>query len=144
MICAFFGCRQIDLYEKNTVVPVNGWASADEATGAFEIKDTSSLYEMYLVLRHTDTYPKNNIWLSIGLQAPGDSMSMQRVELPLGSDANGWDGIGMGDIWEVRKNISNGPKRFIKPGLYHFRIRQIMREDPLPGVMSVGIRLEKK
>jgi gliding motility-associated lipoprotein GldH len=70
-------------------------------------------------------------------------MRFQRLELQLGSDAGGWEGSGMDDIWELRKPISRGPLKFNKAGKYKFQVEQIMRENPLPGIMSVGVRVEK-
>jgi gliding motility-associated lipoprotein GldH len=93
------------------------------------------------VLRHTDAYKYNNIWLNVGLQAPGDSMRYQKLNIELATDATGWEGSGMNDIWEVRKPL------FVEPlkhkGEYHFNITQIMRDNPLANVMSVGLRMEK-
>lgn len=136
-------CRQTELYEKDTVLPGYKWRSDFPVTGVFQITDTTSLYNIYIVLRHTDAYAYNNIWLNVGLQAPGDSLQLQKLNLSLGSDAQGWEGVGMNDIREVRKLISGVPRRFLKTGEYRFSISQIMRDDPLEHVMNAGLRLEK-
>jgi len=62
----------------------------------------------------------------------------------LGTDANGWIGTGMNDIWEIRQPLFGKSFKFKKPGTYSFTITQIMRDDPLPAVMSAGLRLEKQ
>ena len=143
--CLFFSsCTQIELFEKNTVIPNYKWQQNFIATGDFVITDTVSAYGIYLVLRHTDAYQYNNIWLNIGLQPPGDSMRIQKVNLTLGDDANGWEGAGMNDIWEVRELLNGQPRRFKLAGKYSFNISQIMRDNPLLHIMSVGLRLEKK
>ena len=77
------------------------------------------------------------------MQTPGDSMRYQKQDLQLGNDANGWEGTGMNDIWEVRKLLNEEPRRFKKAGAYNFSIVQIMRENPLLHIMSAGLRLEK-
>jgi gliding motility-associated lipoprotein GldH len=141
--CFFGSCKQMDLFEKNTNIPKVEWNTNFKAEGVFDITDTISTYNIYVVIRHTDAYKYNNVWLNVGLQAPGDSMQVQKINLPLGSDAAGWDGIGMNDIWEVRKLISGRPKPFLKPGDYRFNISQIMRDNPLQHIMSVGLRVEK-
>lgn len=141
LVC--ISCKQIDLYEKNTVIPESKWVAGFTAKGDFTIRDTVAAYNIYIVLRHTDAYLYNNIWLNVGLQAPGDSMYRQKVDLTLGSDASGWQGTGMNDIWEVRKLLTNAPQRFRKNGEYHFEIAQIMRDNPLLHVMSTGLRVEK-
>lgn len=140
----FSSCTQIEIFEKNTSIPKYEWQQNFTATGDFIIEDTIAAYSIYLVLRHTDAYQYNNIWLNVGLQPPGDSMHIQKVNLILGDDANGWEGAGMNDIWDLRKLLNGEPRRFKKPGKYSFSISQIMRDNPLLHIMSVGLRIEKK
>jgi len=142
-VCLFFSCRQIDLYEKNTQFKNHEWKSAVPAEGHFVIDDTLAYYNIYVVLRHTDAYKYNNIWINVGLQAPGDSIFFQKVNLGLGEDANGWEGSGMNDIWEVRKQLDTRLRPFSKIGEYKFSVTQIMRDNPLPGIMSAGLRVQK-
>lgn len=137
-------CRQINVFEKNTVIPNYEWKRNFIASGNFVIRDTTSAYSIYLVLRHTDAYQYNNIWLNIGLQPPGDSLHKQKIDLKLGDDTIGWEGTGMNDIWDVRKLLNGEPRRFKQAGNYYFSISQIMRDDPLLNIMSVGLRIEKK
>ena len=138
-----FSCKQIDLYEKNTVIPKYEWQNTFTAKGNFTITDTVALYNIYLVLRHTDAYKYNNIWLNIGLQFPGDSMVYNKTNLLLANDATGWEGNGMNDIWEVRKVLNDKPRPFKKQGTYNFSIAHIMRDNPLFNIMSAGLRIEK-
>lgn len=141
-VISFAACQQIDVFEKNTTIPDYTWSNKFTATGSFVIADTVEAYNIYIVLRHLDAYKYNNIWLNVGLQSPGDSMYFQKVNVSLGNDA-GWDGTGMNDIWAVKKLVNGQPRRFIKTGLYHFSIAQIMRDEPLRGIMDAGLRLEK-
>ena len=136
-------CTRLDVFEKNTVIPKNQWPYSLQPVFDFIIKDTTASYNVYIVLRHTDAYRYNNIWLDVGTKSPGDSTRYQKFELQLGTDAKGWEGTGMDDIWELRKLITNGPVKFNKAGNYHFSVAQIMRENPLPNIMNIGIRVEK-
>lgn len=142
LLC-FNSCRQVDLFEKNTPIPKYEWQNNFAATGTFTISDTLSAYNIYIVLRHTDSYAYNNIWLNVGLQSPGDSLFFQKIDLSLGTDASGWEGTGMNDIWEVRKLLNGQPRRFRKNGTYQFSIYHLMRDIPLKNVMSAGLRVEK-
>jgi len=72
----------------------------------------------------------------VGIQPPADSMHYQKVDLSLGTDATGWMGTGMNDIWEIRQPLFNQAFKFKKKGTYNFTITQIMRDNPLPSVMS--------
>jgi gliding motility-associated lipoprotein GldH len=136
-----FSCTQLDIFEKNTAIPNYQWQSSFAATGNFAITDTAAPYNIFLVLRHTDAYRYNNIWLDLGFSEPGDSMHYQKLDLALATDAEGWHGSGMNDIWEVRKLL--GSKRFSRKGTYSFTIKQIMRDNPLLHIMSVGLRVER-
>ncbi len=139
----FAGCTPLQVYEKHVGIPSYEWKSDFAAKGSFTIQDTTAPYNIYLVLRHTDAYKYNNIWLNIGFQAPDDSMFVEKREVSLGSDATGWLGAGMNDIWEMRKVLNEAPRKFRKKGTYFFSIQQIMRDNPLLHIMSVGIRVEK-
>ncbi len=136
-------CIKIDLFEKQVQIPSQQWFYNDVPHFTFHITDTTSLYNLYIVLRHTDSYNYNNIWLRLGSKAPGDTMQFQNINLQLATDANGWEGTGTDDIFEVRKNITPGPVPFKKPGDYTFSISQIMRENPLRHILNVGLRVEK-
>ena len=138
-----FSCKHIDVFEKSNPIPGRKWKSNYASSGSFDITDTSAYYKMYLVLRHTDAYKYNNIWLNIGIQQPDDTMAFQKVNYALGSDATGWYGSGMDDIWEIRILLSGNHSKFNKPGNYKFSIFHIMRDNPLPEVMNAGIRVEK-
>jgi gliding motility-associated lipoprotein GldH len=140
----FTACAKLDVYEKNTSIPRYEWQYNFQPRFDFNISDTGSSYHIFIVLRHTDAYRYNNIWLNIGTKLPGDGTEKkQRFEFTLGNDAHGWEGIGMDDIWEVRKPITKGPVKFQRSGDYQFSIAQVMREDPLANIMSVGVRVEK-
>ena len=136
-------CTPLQTFEKDTIIPKSEWKSTFEVKGSFTVADTAATYTAYIVLRHTDAYKYNNIWLNLGTQPPGDTMHYQKIEVQLGTDATGWFGTGMNDIWEIRQAYFKG-MQFKKPGIYNFSITQIMRDDPLPAVMSVGLRLEKQ
>ena len=137
------GCDQLNVYETMTPLKGHQWYTGKSISGTFQINDTGSKYRNFFVFRHTDAYSYNNIWVELGLQAPGDSMIYRKLDLSLGNDASGWFGSGMDDIWEVRLPLNNFPQKFEKPGVYHYNIRQLMRDDPLKDVMSVGLRVEK-
>ena len=137
------GCNQVGLFERSIPIPLQAWKYTNKLSYDFNITDTTSYYNLSVVLRHTDAYKYNNIWLKLGSLSPGDTMHFQNINLTLASDAKGWEGFGVDDIFEVRKNITPGPIAFKKPGTYHFELSHIMREDPLLHILNAGIRVEK-
>ncbi len=138
-----FCCNTIETFEINKTIPGQAWKSDFDVKGVFTIKDTGSKYDMYVLIRHTDAYRYNNLWLNIGLQYPGEIMQYKKVNLTLGNDRNGWEGAGMNDVWYVKKKLNKLPFSFHQKGDYHFSISNIMREDPLQHVMSIGLSVQK-
>lgn len=136
-------CLRNDVYEKNVSIPGRKWSYTFRPAFRFEVKDTASAYNMYVVLRHTNTYAYNNIWLNVSYLLPGDSLQTQNLEVTLANDQQGWLGVGMDDIYEIRHLVTPRPYRFSDTGIARFTLQQIMRDDPLPAVMNAGIRVEK-
>lgn len=140
-------CQSIELYEKSVTIPGHSWDKSYKPSFNFTIKDTAVPYKLYVVLRHTDKYNYNNIYVNITTQQPGqDSSRTGRYDLTLATNEKGWLGSGMDDIYEHRILLTPAGQEFYfrKPGDYTFSIEQIMRENPLQHVMNVGLRLEKK
>lgn len=136
-------CQTVDVFEKNVSIPGHEWRSSFQPEVAFDVTDTMALYNIYVVLRHQDAYRYNNIWMNVYFQLPGDTLRKERLDLRLATDDRGWLGTGMDDIFEHRILITREPRRLAIPGRYVFRLENLMREDPLPHVMNVGIRVEK-
>lgn len=151
----FSTCTTIDLYEKEVPVPAHQWQSSFKPQFRFQIKDTVASYQFYILLRHNNKYKYNNVWINLWAKSPADSLQKLGLELPL-ANKEGWLGTGMDDIFEHRIRVGEEAEkysfvkptgngfRFTKPGEYIFTLEQTMREDPLPNVMNVGFRLEKK
>ena len=134
-------CTTIDLFEKNVTLPGFKWQNSYKPEFTFVIKDTTVRYQLFLVLRHTEKYNYNNIWINLYSQPPGDTLHKASFELQLATNEK-WLGTGMDDIYEHRIKLTD--PQYLKAGVYHFMVEQIMREDPLEHVMNVGIRVEKK
>lgn len=136
-------CNTIGIHEMNKPVPGHRWASDYQPEVSFSITDTASSYNIFFVIRHADAYRYNNIWIDISSLSPGDSSeTKQRFDLPLANEY-GWTGTGIDDILEHRILLYREPVRFRRPGTYRVRMAQLMREDPLQHVLSVGLRVEK-
>ena len=137
------GCMKLNQYEKNVEIPLQQWSYNFQPEFEFEISDTVSAHNVFVVLRHSDAYAYKNIWMNISTLQPGDSTyKTERFEFNLQLADGKWLGTGYGDIWEIRhplfKNIY-----FKKKGTYKIQLHQIMRDDPLHHIMNAGIRIEK-
>jgi gliding motility-associated lipoprotein GldH len=132
-----------DVFEKNVAIPGQQWESSFHPEIRFRIEDTASLYNIYLVIRHSEAYHFNNIWIQATVRQPGETASRsQRYDLALATNEKGWMGTAMDDIYEQRILLQPQTK-FRMAGEYVFSVEQAMREDPLQHVLNIGVRVEK-
>src|ERR1700691_350772 len=105
-ICCFLlaSCvPTLDVFEKDVIMPTQQWQSSFRPQIDFIIEDTTSLYNIYLVMRHGDAYDYNNIWIKASVQEPGDAQTKSRqYNVTLATNEKGWLGSGMDDIFEQR------------------------------------------
>lgn len=134
-------CNTIDVYEHTIPLKQHEWNSNTKLNFTCTIKDSDAYYNIYLVLRHSESYHFNNIWINFSAVFPNDTTITQRLNVQLAT-GNGWLGTSMDDIIEQRLPVNKQPIRLNK-GTYKFSLLQLMREDPLQNVLNAGIRVEK-
>jgi gliding motility-associated lipoprotein GldH len=137
-----WSCNKLDNFERTVFFPEHQWSGKNQPSFQFEIKDTVSKYNIYVVIRHEDAYHYNNLWINVITKAPNENPITQKVNLQLANNSTGWLGSGMDDVFDHRIRITNSPI-LLKKGVYQFSLQQIMREDPLPAILNAGIRVEK-
>jgi gliding motility-associated lipoprotein GldH len=133
-------CTTVDLYEKTVSLPNHEWKGNFKPEFDFIIKDTTSLYQVFFILRHTEKYNYKNIWINLYSQPPGDTLHKAPYEITLATN-KGWLGTGLDDIYEHRQPLTGEVR--LKAGTYKLIVENIMREDPLQHVLNAGIRIEK-
>ena len=136
----FNSCTTLDVYEKHHFFSTHQWDSRDTVSVQFEITDTTQPYRISLVLRHENAYAYKNIWIETNFNTPDSSYQVVR-EFVLADNLR-WLGNRVDDIAEHRIRYNEQPL-YLRKGLYKFRLKQVMREDPLRYIMMAGIRVEK-
>ncbi|KAA3437190.1 gliding motility lipoprotein GldH [Rufibacter hautae] len=137
-------CDANRVFEENQDIENNQWPVALAPKFEFEITDTTQQYNVFLNVRNAIQYPFYNLYLRHYLIGPdGKQINTMLHEMYLMDPKTGEPrGNGTGDIFDHRfralKNV-----RFPQAGKYQLKLNQYMRQDPLPGIMSVGIRVEK-
>ncbi|MFN3489064.1 MAG: gliding motility lipoprotein GldH [Emticicia sp.] len=120
------------------------WYVKNVPSFTFEVKDETIPYNIYLLIRNASQYSYNNLYLTRYIYGPdGKQISNRLEEVTLFDSRTGKPlGEGLGDIWD-HKVLSTRNFMFPKKGKYTIKLKQYMRQDPLPSVMSVGISVEK-
>lgn len=148
MIFAFSllgGCMPAPYYQKVEGIPQNAWTYTFNPSFTFEITDTTTTYQPYFIIRHTQAYPYCNLWIWLTIKTPGDSVAKkERINITLAEATGKWMGRGMGEIYEQHMPLKLGDSLQIgKAGTYTITLEQNMRINPLPEVLNVGLRVEK-
>ncbi len=143
LICNLHACDSLGISEQLISFENQTWPAAQKPLFQIEVADSNASYLIYFVIRHSESYPYKNIWVSYGHQFPGEQkQSFQNKNLALSDDATGWYGAAMDDVIEQRILLTPNPIK-IEPGTCSFQIEHLMRMELLPQVLQVGIRLER-
>jgi gliding motility-associated lipoprotein GldH len=137
------GCIKSDFYENNYIIENYKWDYNDMASFKVNIVDTTQLYTVNVNIRHHESYKYVNLWLNINTINPDTVKLSERVQITLAEPSGKWIGNGLNEIWSLNKIIKSKVK-FTKPGIYNFQIEHDMRINPLPAIMSVGIKVQKQ
>ena len=140
----FTACDKGRVYEMNRDFEGRQWLIKDQPEFEFPIHDTTTSYNLYCDIRNEVSYPKANLYFTYYLQ---DSVRLLQKKLMsdlLFDEKTGapYGTSGLGDIFDHQVPILHGYK-FPHKGTYKIRFEQFMRMDTLPGVLAVGVRVEK-
>lgn len=117
------------------------WHADEMIEFAFESKDTVSVHNIYINIRHANNYPFSNLWLFITSTAPNGQSVVDTVQCVF-ADKNGkWMGDGSGDLWD-NKILWKQFVKFPLQGTYSIKYQHGMRPEFLPGILDVGLRIE--
>lgn len=138
----FSSCDPHRVYEKNIRINPEGWQEKEKVLFEVPIDDSISLCNLYINLRHTESYKFSNLYLFLDTYVPEGTYARDTVELILADKTGKWYGEGFGKIKEYQVLIRQG---FVFPvkGVYKIGILQGMRETSLQGIEDVGIRIER-
>ncbi len=139
-------CGTSPYYQKQAGIPGAAWSHDFQPEFELEIPDSSHQYITYIIVRHGADYPFSNLWLEMSVQGPDEAVFEEgrRLEVPLADVTGKWLANGLSGIWEHRIPIYRGAAPdYSHPGTYKIKLKQIMRQDPLPAVINIGIRVER-
>ncbi len=135
-------CDANRIFEKNVEIPDNTWDVSQKIRFEVTITDTVSGNNVFINLRHAGYYPYSNLFVFINTTFPNGKTTRDTAECILADDKGRWFGEGLGDLWDARILFKRNV-RFSQSGTYIFEYEQAMRVDKLPGIMDMGLRIEK-
>lgn len=136
------GCDDHRLYEKNLAIDKAEWHRSEKALFEFVVRDTTERYSIFLNFRHGGDYPYKNLYLFTKTKSPKGKIAIDTAQMIFADDKGRWMGKGIGDIYDYQFKFKENII-FPDSGKYQFEIEQAMRDEVLPKVTDIGIRIEK-
>lgn len=137
-------CDQAQLYEKNVDFEGYTWSVKQKPAFTFDIADTTQRYDVYFNVRNASAYGYYNLYLKHTLTSPDGKPVSQLLHQMLLMDPQTGEprGQGTGDIYD-HQFLALPNQRFGQTGTYKLVLEQYMRQDQLPGLMAVGVRVSQ-
>lgn len=131
-------CNSNVVYTESHSVDERGWDLGDKLTYTLDIDDTLCVYDLFVDLRITRTYPYNNSFLFLRTTFPTGCVAIDTLECPLAFDDGKWRGKTTGQYIDNRYYFK---RQVIFPykGTYTFDITHGMRDTAIVGIKSVGL-----
>ena len=144
LIVALFlvSCGNEVLVDNDLAYEHSYWPVSEKYMLNFEQADTVSNYNFFITLRNTDDYPFRNIYVFLTTIFPNGKTTHDTINCPLANYQGKWLGKGFGGVYDNRIIYMHNT-RFQQAGNYKIILEQAMRNEELPGIKSVGIRIEK-
>lgn len=113
------------------------WAWNQPIAHEFEVAKAGSKVQIYLQLRHTNSYAYENLYVLLKLRKPDGKSQSLRVGVQLADENGQWIGRGSGGTLTFRAKL-NPVWVLADSGKYSLSIVQNMRDNPLKGIEDVG------
>lgn len=140
----FFACNSGSVFEENVDIENKTWLANDSVQFSFRIDAADLKYDIFYNVRNTITYPYHNLYINYYLKdSQGDTINQDLVDFFLFEPKTGKPyGKGLGDIFSHQFKMI--PQyQFPDTGVYSLEIKQYMRQDSLPEILSVGISIKE-
>jgi len=132
-------CGDSSHYERYHPIEDRYWDKEQEYFFTFDVTDISRPYDISIEVRNNNLYPYQNLWLFCTEETPSGEQKKDTVECILADDYGKWLGKGI-SLFQSSTPL-HAQYKFREAGTYTFSFRQGMRNDQLPGIQAVGLRV---
>jgi gliding motility-associated lipoprotein GldH len=138
---SIFSCGKNYQYQKKYELEGEKWTYADSLEFAFDIQDTTNIYNLYLEIEHSTSYAFQNLYTSIHTIFPSGERLDEKLSLEMANKAGGWYGECGRDYCTLTIPIQKNAY-FNQEGRYTILLEQYMRQDTIPGIRRIAFMLE--
>ena len=134
-----FSCKNEAVYDQYQAIQNTSWEKNKEYYFTFLIEDISVPYDLTLEVRNNNMYPYQNLWVFCSEELPIGPLKRDTIECMLADEFGKWYGDGI-SLFQSSFPIRSAYYFPVK-GQYTFSFRQGMRNDQLPGIQEIGLRV---
>ena len=142
IVGALGACDKQTVYHAFRSVPQEGWKRQDTLFFDVAVPDSQTYYKLTVEIRNRNTYPYQNINLSVDYEDPESKrVQVDTLKAVLASKEGIWKGDGWGGLYQSA--FSAGSIKIGRSGNYLFKIAYTLPDEILPGINDVGIKLRR-
>jgi gliding motility-associated lipoprotein GldH len=129
-------------YDKDSF-PTYTWQNGQEVIFNPAIEDVTKSYELVLGLRHVYGLKIRTLAINVRQISPSGKESSKEYQLKLIDDRVEYIGSCGGDLCDIEVAVESGVK-FDEAGKYKYIVTHNMPLDRIPGIMEVGLIINKQ
>ncbi len=141
LLAGIVSCDRKRVFESYLKLDTKGWNKDSVVVFNVPLTDTLKNHNLYINIRNKGDYPYSNLWLFLTIGSPDGKMRTDTVEFSLAEASGRWKGSGIGGLHD-NQILYKSSVFFPRKGNYIFKLKQGMRDNVLPGISEIGIRLE--
>ena len=148
VVFSLLSCTNNFLFKADKEIK-DGWHADSTIVFQFNISDTTNVFYSEINIRHTISYPFQNLFMFNHIITPDGQTSTDTLECILADNTGKWNAKGVGDILDFTQSYKDSIV-FKTKGNYKIAIEQAMRYGELPSikslkeVVSVGVFIKKE
>lgn len=135
-------CRNDSVSSAHQDIDEQGWAITDTVYLPIDVEDTTQVYDIALMLRHTEQYVYQNLWFFVQCTDSLSPLQCDTVMACLADDRGRWLGTHAGRYY-AGYVIMEHELVFPHAGVYTFAVVHGMRDEVITGIADVGLELRK-
>lgn len=138
----FCACGQLAIYQNRVSFAHCQWPVDAVLDFSFQISDTAQAYDIALLVKHTQDYPYQNLYITYYLEDDASHLLHKELKNYALFDVKTGKPLGRGR-WKSKSHTFSvaANQHFSHPGLYTLKLEHFMRTDTLPGLQAIGIKV---
>ncbi len=135
-------CSGRKVFEERHVFEKLKWNAFESVFFETDIDDIDQDYDISVEVRHHTVYPYDQLSMTLAVYAPSGERRVKEFTLLMKNPDGTFRASGMGDLWDLTEPVMK-QFRFNEKGHYKFEIENTMPKFDTPGIMEIGLKIEK-